>query len=75
MNVTYKCECLDEEVTIAVPDRLEGDDVVHWVSTIVGSELFKDHRTRSPDCRSTATQYVKFEIDPAGGPLGTISRS
>lgn len=63
MNVIYKCRCMAEEATVAVPDRRDDENVVDWVQQIVGSALLLDHRTRSPDCRSNVTEYVKIPVD------------
>lgn len=75
MNVTYKCRCMAEEVTIAVADRTEGQDVVDWVSGTVGRAIGADHRGRSPRCLSSTCEYIKFEVDPSGNtPMGTLPR-
>lgn len=75
MNVTYKCRCMADEATIAVPDRRDDEDVVHWVEQTVGHALLRDHRVRSPRCLSNVTEYVTFEVDPEGRmPIGQLPR-
>ena len=74
MNVSYKCGCMDAEVTIAVPDRRDGQDIVDWMENVVGEALGRDHRARSPQCRSDKTEYVKIEIDQSSGMIGRMSK-
>lgn len=74
MNVAYKCRCMDSEATIAVPDRKPDQDIVNWVEITVAGGMGEDHRRRSPHCQADKVEYAKFEVDPAGGPLGTITR-
>lgn len=75
MNVAYKCRCMPNEETIFVRDRKPDEDIVDWVEQICGRAIAEDHIRRSPRCRSTKMEYAKFEVDPSGGPLGTITRN
>lgn len=59
---------------VAVADRRNDQDIVDWVGNTVGHAIADDHRKRSPLCMSNVMEYAKFEVDPAGGPLGTITR-
>jgi hypothetical protein len=70
--VIYKCTCMTEEATIAVPERREDEDVGVWVQSVVGSALLLHHRENSPNCRSQVTEYVKIPID--NGPDARIGK-
>jgi hypothetical protein len=62
------------EATVACADRRDDQDILEWVQNTMGQALLADHRKRSPWCRSNVTEYAKFEVDPAGGRLGTLKR-
>lgn len=73
MNVSYKCTCMAKEVTVAVPDRPDEQDIVDWVGVTAANALGEDHRKRSPHCPATKVEFMKFEVDPTGStPMGRL---
>lgn len=44
--------------------------MVDWIDNAVGPALFLDHRRISPTCRSTKTEYCKFEMPENAPGLG-----
>ena len=69
MNVTYKCRCMAKEIEIAVPDRKDDEDVIHWVGVTVWTALFEDHKERSPLCLAEKVEYAMFEVGQGEGDI------
>jgi hypothetical protein len=65
VNIFYKCQCLDKEQEIAVPDRRPTGDLIAWMNA-VQTCIGMDHEALSPKCRRAALEYAKIPmIDPA----------
>ena len=61
--IFYKCACLSEERSVAVPARDDPEsDPAHYVKNIIGQAIFDDHAVISPQCNSTKMQYVKIPL-------------
>lgn len=61
-EVRYKCTCMKEEVSLRVPFRKDGEDIVEWMANCVQTALYLDHRKRSPLCMRTAMEYAKMPV-------------
>jgi len=70
MKVQYACECTPSEVTVEVRDRQEGEDIVHWLESVVMIGIAHDHNTRSPNCNALAVKYVKIVVPEAAPFIG-----
>ena len=63
MRVLYSCvPCSVKDAPVEVVDRRGGEDVVHWVTQVVGAAIGSDHRQRSPQCVSMVMSEVKIPI-------------
>ncbi len=73
LNILYKCVCMKEEVSIAVPARRgPSHEVTDWVETVVAGRVSEDHHKRSPKCRSKTMEYVKIPMAPDSDYLGQV---
>ncbi len=61
MRVAYKCSCCEEQ-TIDVPNRRPNSDPAEWME-LVQHCMGADHYMMSPNCRTTACEYMKIEMD------------
>jgi len=68
--VHYKCKCFDDEATVMVPARQEGEDIKHWLEKRCGEAIGNDHTRRSPNCRREFMEYVKIPAPEAAPFIG-----
>lgn len=71
LTVLYKCRCMTEEASVAVPVRRgPSHDVKHWVEEVVAARIAADHRGRVPTCRESTMEIVKIPVRPDEGYVG-----
>jgi hypothetical protein len=56
-----QCGLVDEKVL--VPERLEREDVVHWVREVVGKAVREAHLKKSLLCEAVGFQNLKIPVD------------
>lgn len=74
IRIRYKCRCLPAEASFEIPAREADEDIADWMRERVGPALHRDHLRRSPDCRATATEYVKIPAPENAPFLGAAPR-
>ena len=61
MDIFYKCKCMREEATVAVPDRRDDEDIGDWMGK-VALAIAADHQLRSTLCAATSMEYAKIPL-------------
>ena len=72
ITIRYSChDCGLEKVPCEVPERVDGSDVVDWVTRTMADAIAHDHRRRSPECMAQRVHEVLIPTTGAqyvGGP-------
>lgn len=68
VEIKYKCRCMQDERTLAVTARREGEDVAAWMNSVV-VRVSADHRALSPLCVAEKLEYLKVPA-PKDRPIG-----
>ena len=69
MEIVYTCSCTREEITVTVPYRVGGTDILAWMGVIQRC-IGYDHSARSPTCLKTTVEYAKIPIVDHAAPVG-----
>lgn len=67
IELKYKCQCLREEVSFTVRERLPEEELADYMENYVQVGLIFDHMTRAPRCTSPKIEYLKLPVESHAG--------
>jgi hypothetical protein len=67
--IPFKCECMQDEGMLALPERGDGEDILVFMNRI-RAVLSEEHTRRSPQCHSPKVEYIKIPMDEQKDVIG-----
>lgn len=63
-----KCKCTDGEVSFEVRERMEGEDIIHYMEAL---QIVVGQWHEKRGCPETALEYLKMPTED-GKPIGVV---